>query len=278
MANVDIFVLANDWPSWAPVTSSSHLLWAVVSTSALKPLRCCAGLSCSVPCGCHLEGSGHWSVLWLISQGGWKAGVGPVCVQLGSDQESINDRVIAFLRAPSAVFLVTSGSLVFLYLASRSESWALIYWALSEPSARRTVRGDSWGFAAFSGPGEEGAPVLWSLRPLQPPCHCDCGRKASRQECKEAEKKKAQGGFPHSLCISGVPFRIAQARKRGSLHLRSPLSYCSSQKEGLPARLCPSLWLNSGFRPPGETRPGVLVLWDLAIWSSSPVPLLRYTS
>ena len=194
MANVDIFVLANDWPSWAPVTSSSHLLWAVVSTSALKPLRCCAGLSCSVPCGCHLEGSGHWSVLWLISQGGWKAGVGPVCVQLGSDQESINDRVIAFLRAPSAVFLVTSGSLVFLYLASRSESWALIYWALSEPSARRTVRGDSWGFAAFSGPGEEGAPVLWSLRPLQPPCHCDCAERAVEAGWPRATARgRAQG-------------------------------------------------------------------------------------
>ena len=260
LKTIDIFVLANDWPSWAPVSSSSHLLWAVVSTSALKPFRRCAGLSCSVPCGCHSEGSGHWSVLWLISQGGWKAGVGPVCVQLGSDQESINDRVIAFLRAPSAVFLVTSGSLVFLYLASRSESWALIYRALSEPRARRTVRGDSWGFAASSGPGEEGAPVLWSLRPLQPPGHCDCSRKASRQE-QRSRKEESTGRFP--------PL---------SLHLRSPLSYCSSQKEGLPARLCPSLWLNSGFRPPGETRPGVLVLWDLAIWSSSPVPLLQYTS
>lgn len=213
MANIDIFVLANDWPSWAPVSSSSHLLWAVVSTSALKPFRRCAGLSCSVPCGCHSEGSGHWSVLWLISQGGWKAGVGPVCVQLGSDQESINDRVIAFLRAPSAVFLVTSGSLVFLYLASRSESWALIYRALSEPRARRTVRGDSWGFAASSGPGEEGAPVLWSLRPLQPPGHCDCSRKASRQECKEAEKKKAQGGFPTLSASQESPFVLLKPER-----------------------------------------------------------------
>lgn len=252
MANIDIFVLANDWPSWAPVSSSSHLLWAVVSTSALKPFRRCAGLSCSVPCGCHSEGSGHWSVLWLISQGGWKAGVGPVCVQLGSDQESINDRVIAFLRAPSAVFLVTSSSLVFLYLASRSESWALIYRALSEPRARRTVRGDSWGFAASSGPGEEGAPVLWSLRPLQPPGHCDCSRKASRQECKEAEKKKAQGGFPHSLCISGVPFRIAQARKRGSRPVSVP-PYGSTQVSGHLERPGQGYWfcgiLQSGLLP-----------------------------
>lgn len=124
---------------------------------------------------------------------------------------------------PSAVFLVTSGSLVFLYLASRSESWALIYLALSQSSCDYTCdqsqvlggqREEAHGALLRSlGLERRGRLRLRSVRPLQPPCHCDCSRKASRQECKEAGKKRAQGGSPILSASQESPFALLKPER-----------------------------------------------------------------
>lgn len=209
-----------------------------------------------------MEGPGHWSVLWLISQGGWKAGVGPVCAQLRSDQESINYRLIVFLRPPSAVFLVTSGSLVVLYLASRSESWALIYPALSQSSCDYTCdqsqvlgrqREEACGALLRSLGLERRGPLrLRSVRPLQPPCHCDCSRKASRQECKEAEKKRAQGGSPTLSASQESPFLLLKP-ERGAPGPSLSLPNGSTQVSGHLERPGRGYWfcgiLQSGLLP-----------------------------
>lgn len=53
----------------------------------------------------------------------------------GVSRESINDVIWLLSRAPLfAVFLVTSSSLVSLYLIFWPESWAFIYLALSQAS------------------------------------------------------------------------------------------------------------------------------------------------
>lgn len=152
---------------------------------------------------------------------------------------------------------MTSGSLVFLYLASQSERWALICLALSQLSSDHTCdqsqvvgRQREERLVGLLGC------ILWGLE-RRGPCAYGVGgpcsplvtvAPAGRPQGRSAKKQKeAQGGSPRSLWTSGVPFRVAQARK------------------GLPACLSLSLWPNSGFRPPGETRPEVLVLWDLAV-------------
>lgn len=128
---------------------------------------------------------------------------------------------------PSAIFLVTSGSLVFLYLASRSESWALIYLALSQSSCDYTcdqsqVLGGQREEARVAllrslGLERRGRLRLRSVSPCSPLVTVTVAGRPQGRSAKKQERREHREVPPPSL------------------HLRSPLSHCSSQKEGLPA-------------------------------------------
>lgn len=139
---------------------------------------------------------------------------------------------------------MTSGSLVFLYLASWSERWALIYLALSQFSSDYTCDQSQ----VVGGQREERLVglgcILWGLE-RRGPCAYGVGgpcsplvtvTPAGRPQGRSAKKQKeAQGGSPRSLWMSGVPFRVAQARKRGSQP--ASISPCGpTQVSGRPER------------------------------------------